>query len=127
VQREERAVTELLEHGGVVALAERWQAALATFLHATPLTDLATCARAVPAFRWSRSSLALAAAPVTRTLALRALALGPESEVDAALGRATRALTDASRGAEASAAATLLAERAAARDAARSPTSGRSS
>jgi hypothetical protein len=127
VQREERAVTELLAHGGVVELTERWRAALATFLHTTPLTDLATCAREVPAFRWSRASLALAAAPVTRTLALRALALGPESEVDAALDRATRALTDASRTAEASAAATLLAERAAARDAARSLTSVRSS
>lgn len=127
VEREERGVTELLEHGGVAELREGWLAALAHLLHATPLTDLATCAREVPAFQWSRASLALAAAPVTRTLALRALALGPESEVDAALDRATRALTDASRSAEVSAATALLAERAAARDAARSFTSARSS
>jgi hypothetical protein len=58
---------------------------------------------------------------VTRTLALRALALGPESQVDAALDRATRALADASP--EASAAAALMAERAAGRSA----TSARSS
>jgi hypothetical protein len=121
VQREERALTALLEHGGVAELAAPWQGALAAFLHATPLTDLATCARKAPTFRWSRASLALAAAPVTRTLALRALALGPESEVDAALDRATRAL--AATSGEASAASALLAERAAGR----AVTSGRSS
>ena len=54
-----------------------------------PLTDLATCARAAPAFAWNGANLGLFARPRTRAVALRALALQPSHWVDATLARAT--------------------------------------
>ena len=47
--------------------------ALATWLTKTPLTDLATADRDLPAFAWSPSTLALVGSDVGRTLAVRAL------------------------------------------------------
>jgi hypothetical protein len=70
---------------------ERFRQGLAHLLEKLPLTDLATCSRASPIFEWSGSSLGLFATPHGRVLGLRALALGPAGEVDAALGRATYA------------------------------------
>jgi hypothetical protein len=112
VTREERAITELVARGGVATLAEPWNDALGRFLRATPLTDLATCARATPKFEWSEESLAITRSPVARTLALRAIAHGPDDETDAALGRATRALVASRSWRDANDALDLLAHRA---------------
>ncbi len=71
---------------------ERLVHAVARFLERTPLTDLATCARAEPAFAWSPAALALVATGAGRTLALRAIDRLPPLEADAALGRASREL-----------------------------------
>jgi hypothetical protein len=92
VARADRALTDLVAHGGVMELAQPWNDALAHLLRLTPLTDFATCARTSPRFAWSPESLAIVRSPVARTLALRAAALQPEEDVDAALGHATRAL-----------------------------------
>ncbi len=92
VARADRAITDLVAHGGVLELALPWNDVLARLLRATPLTDFATCARAVPRFAWSQESLAVVRSPVARTLALRAAAQGPDDAADAALGRATRVL-----------------------------------
>jgi hypothetical protein len=84
---------------------------LAELLAHTPLTDLATCTRAEPSFAWGSATLALIATRTGRTIALRALARLPVTEVDAALGRATRgALAKDQNGARP--ALELLAERA---------------
>jgi hypothetical protein len=112
VEHRERALTDLVTSGGVAELDAAWTETLGRLLRATPLTDLATCARDAPAFAWSPATLALLGAPVTRTLALRALALGPEGDVDVALERATRALAE-SHPKEAGLASSLVAERAA--------------
>lgn len=85
--------------------------AMARFLTRTPLTEIATCTRPAPAFTWGDAALALVATRAGRTLAVRALARLPASEVDAALGRATRDLL-ATRPATAAAAVAVLAERA---------------
>jgi hypothetical protein len=84
--------------------------AVARFLTRTPLTELATCTRQAPAFTWGEEALALVATRTGRTLALRALAGLPPTQVDAALGRATRQLL-ATRRAAVAPAVTLLAER----------------
>ena len=84
---------------------------LAELLARTPLTDLATCTRAVPPFGWGSATLALIATRAGRTIAMRALARLPVAEVDEALGRATRgALAKNQSGARP--ALELLAERA---------------
>jgi len=85
--------------------------AVARWLRRTPLTDLATCTRPTPAFGWTEATLALVATRAGRTLATRALAPLPATEVDAALGRATRDLLVARR-ADGAPAVALLAERA---------------
>jgi hypothetical protein len=92
VTRVDRALTDLVAHGGVMELAPPWSDALTRFLRATPLTDFATCARKSPRFVWSPESLAVVRSPVARTLALRAAALEPEEDADAALGHSTRVL-----------------------------------
>jgi hypothetical protein len=84
--------------------------AVARLLTRTPLTELATCTRTAPPFTWGEATLALVATRPGRTLALRALARLPTSDVDTALGRATRELLATRRGAGAPA-VTLLAER----------------
>jgi hypothetical protein len=83
-------------------------------LERTPLTDIATCTRAAPAFALHDTILALIATPSGRTLALRALDHLPNQEVDAALGRATRDALARSRS-TAQAALALLGDRAIAR------------
>jgi len=112
VARADRGLTELVTHGGVLPLAQRWNDALARLLRSTPLTDLATCAREAPPFAWSPESLALVRSPVARTLALRAVAMGSDDATDAALGHATRALLSARAWRDASDALELLAHRA---------------
>jgi hypothetical protein len=92
VERAERGVMELLAHGGRIEQAPAFAAAVSQLLRATPLTDFASCARVAPPFVWTRETLAMVRAPVARTLALRAVSLAGAEEVDAALGRATRAL-----------------------------------
>jgi hypothetical protein len=69
---------------------ERLTIALGRLLERTPLTDVATCARAAPPFAWCSTTLAFVATQAGRTLTLRALARLPAPGVDAALGRATR-------------------------------------
>jgi hypothetical protein len=86
--------------------------ALARLLARTPLTELATCTRVVPAFVWNEATLAVVATRAGRTLALRALARLPASEVDAALGSATRALAARGPASRASHVLALLGERA---------------
>jgi hypothetical protein len=81
-------------------------------LSRTPFTDLATCSRAAPAFVWTDEVLSLVGARAGRTIALRALAMLPEVGVDAALGRATRALLGRKMHALSWPAVSLLAERA---------------
>ncbi len=104
-------LTELPSHGAAVDM-QRFTASLSTWLAKTPLTDLATCARAAPAFFWRAESLALLATPNGRTLALRALAREPELAVDEALGRATRAFAKRATSDAARLVFALLADRA---------------
>lgn len=65
---------------------------LSAWLARSPLTDLATAARARPSFAWSRSTLSLVAVPLGRVLALRALGRSPREPTLAALTRAAREL-----------------------------------
>jgi hypothetical protein len=92
VAKTERGLMELLENGGPVENAPAFAATLGSLLRATPLTDFASCIREAPPFTWTPESLALVRAPIARTLALRAVALAPMDQADAALGRATRGL-----------------------------------
>ncbi len=112
VERQERTLCELLTHGGVRELASAFEAAVSRFLRATPLTDLATASHRTPAFAWSPETLALVRTPAARTLALRAVALSPLDELDAALGAATRTLLGAHAWREASTALDFLGHRA---------------
>ncbi len=86
-----RGVMDLPGAGGAVDFASFAQS-LRHFLEKTPLTDLATCHRAAPAFAWGDETLGLVATGAGRTLATRAFARAPRGAVDASLGRATRAL-----------------------------------
>jgi hypothetical protein len=88
--------------------------AVAALLARTPLTDLATCTRAAPAFSWNEATLALLQRPAGRTLVMRALARLSPADVDVALGRASRAAIAGTRSLAPSALA-LLADRAIAR------------
>ena len=85
---------------------------LSAFLAKTPLTDIATAHRTSPAFQWTSASLGLVGARSGRTLATRALSLGPQNQVDAALGRATLQLFKAQSWQAAMVALELLGERA---------------
>jgi hypothetical protein len=76
------------------ARAARFWCSVEKLLEKVPLTDLATCARPAPRFRWTGANLGLFATPHTRVVALRALALQPSRWVDAALARATRTHVD---------------------------------
>ena len=86
--------------------------AVSELLSRTPLTDLATCARAAPRFAWRRGTLAVVATRAGRTLALRALARLVRADADAALGRATRELMTEGEAAIVSPVVSLLAARA---------------
>jgi hypothetical protein len=98
--------------GGAAIEAMRLGTAVTAFLAHTPLTDLATCARATPFFAWGAPTLSLIAMTGGRTLAERALAREPKGAVDAALGRATRALATKRAWKAVEIALELLAERA---------------
>lgn len=91
VDRTPQRLLDLPGAGGQVP-AERYAASLARFLRATPLTDMATCARPSLPFEWSGPTVAFVAMRGGRTLALRALAHAHPTDVDVALGRATRAV-----------------------------------
>ncbi len=65
---------------------------LRRFLSMSPITDLATANRSEIKFVWSKSTLALAASPVGRTLATRAIRAGSLPQKIAALDHATRDL-----------------------------------
>lgn len=91
VDRDVHKLADLPSHGSRVA-PDKFASALTAFLGRTPLTDVATCARLFPLFQWSPASIALAGTRAGRTLAVRALADGVQVDVDAALGRATKAL-----------------------------------
>jgi hypothetical protein len=107
-----RPLIDLPAAGGAVDGAD-FALSLGLWLSRSPLTDLATCARAVPAFAWSADTLALVATPTGRRLALRAMALDPlPPKVDLALGRATKRLFAARAWKQVSPALDLLAERA---------------
>jgi hypothetical protein len=71
------------------ARRERFLRVLALWLAKVPLTDLATSTRSIAPFVWTDAALGLLAGPHGRVLGLRALALGPDDDVDTALGRAT--------------------------------------
>jgi hypothetical protein len=126
VARTELGLTELIDHGGPKEHAPAFGAALARFLRATPLTDLASCARTSPPFAWTPEGLALVRAPIARTLALRAVSFvrsdgtsavesrpgQHQEDADAALGRATRALFAAKEWKDAATALDFLGHRA---------------
>jgi hypothetical protein len=69
-QRERVGLPDMAE--GVPVQTESFHAVLSAFLGCTPLTDLATIARAAPPFRWSAGSLAVVATVGGTNLALRA-------------------------------------------------------
>ncbi len=87
-----RTPRPLLELEPLAVDRERLTCAVAALLARTPLTDLATCTRAAPAFTWHSTVLNLVRASAGRTLALRALARLAPAEADVVLGRATRDL-----------------------------------
>jgi hypothetical protein len=102
----------LLELSPIAVDRERLTAAVAELLARTPLTDLAACTRAAPLFEWRPASLALLASGAGRTLVSRALSRSMAADVDAALGRATRALLASPQRERATPAVALLADRA---------------
>jgi hypothetical protein len=71
-----------------------WLEALAGWLSLSPLSDLAQCARAAPAFSWSRHTVAVVANVPGQNLALRAIAHATALE-RSAIARAVAALTQA--------------------------------
>ncbi len=111
VTRTPRPLMEL-PGGGAAIDAGRLAASVTSFLALTPLTDLATCGRAAPAFAWGATTLALVATTYGRTLTTRVMEREPRAAVDAALGRATRGLIAARAWKAAHVAFELLADRA---------------
>lgn len=91
VDRESQNLLDLPTAGGKVDAA-RFGVALDRFLRASPLTDVATCARPKPEFSWTPETLSLVSMKGGRTLALRAIRTSHTIDVDVALGRAMRAL-----------------------------------
>jgi hypothetical protein len=109
-----RPLVELPANGSAVD-GGRFAATLVSFLERTPLTDLATCTRESPTFAWTGATLGLVACRTGRTLASRVLALSLATQVDTALGRATKALLAVRAWGAAEVAMELLGERALAR------------
>lgn len=87
-----RARHGLLELSPLAVDRSRLALAVSIFLARTPLTDIATCTRETPVFRWTPAVAGLLSTPAGRCLATRVLDRLPQPEVDAALGRATLAL-----------------------------------
>jgi hypothetical protein len=111
VERTPRALMDLPAAGGSLD-PDLFAMVTRALLAKTPLTDFASCHRAAPVFLWSADTLALVATPVGRTLALRAMSRQPSDAVDAALGRATRAVLQHQAWGAAAVALDLLAQRA---------------
>ncbi len=111
VDRTPRSLVELPTAGGHVLLPE-FEAGMSAWIRKTPLTDLATCARALPKFQWSKETLELIATRGGRTLALRALDDLVALDVETALGRATKSLIDARAQSALAIVTALLGERA---------------
>jgi hypothetical protein len=111
VEKNPRKIMDLPLAGAAVD-ASRFADTVASFLGKTPLTDLASCHRASPAFVWRSESLGLVATAPGRALVMRAQAEGPKSAIDASLGRATRALIAGRAWKPVGVALDLLAERA---------------
>ena len=86
-----RPLMDLPTSGSAVD-AHRFGWVTEAFLRKNPLTDLATVNRVLPLFAWTHENLALTSTHGGRTIVNRALAVLPEREVDAALGRATKQL-----------------------------------
>jgi hypothetical protein len=75
--------------------AEVWREALARWIAASPLTDLATATRSAPEFVWTGALLGLLASPPGRTLARRgALGGGTAPRVADVLSRARERLVE---------------------------------
>jgi hypothetical protein len=73
--------------------SSRWQEAVASWVRASPLTDLATAARDVPPFAWSGAALGLVSTPPGRILALRSIdRQGEHAGAISALRRAAQAI-----------------------------------
>jgi len=89
--RTPRPLMDLPTSGGAVDVP-RFTSVVEALLSRTPLTDLVTIDRAAPLFTWRHETLTLCATSAGRTIILRAFALLPDRQVDAALGRATRQL-----------------------------------
>ena len=106
-----RPLMSLPQHGAGVD-PDRFELAVRGVLSRSPLTDLATAGREAPRFAWTAEALALGSTRAGRTLAVRALAMQPETSVDEALGRATKALMTQGRWKPAAMALDLLGERA---------------
>ncbi|HEY1958397.1 MAG TPA: hypothetical protein VGH28_22425 [Polyangiaceae bacterium] len=106
VDKSPRPLLELPGAGGHVD-APTFGAGVSAWLKKTPLTDLATCVRAAPAFTWSQETLRLISTRAGRTLALRAQDNLVSLDVETALGRATKPLI-AGRASEALAIVTAL-------------------
>ncbi|MGH7286261.1 MAG: hypothetical protein ACRELY_32480 [Polyangiaceae bacterium] len=88
VQRSGQNVAELAPTDSL----QRYQDALLRWLVKSPLTDLAHADRALGAFAWSESTIALVANPVGRTLAARTLRFTASRGALPAIERATTAL-----------------------------------
>ncbi len=101
-----------LPAGGAAIEGARLGSSVSAFLALTPLTDLATCGRAAPAFAWSAATLTLVASTRGRTLATRVMERESKPAIDAALGRATHELIGRRAWKAAHVAFELLAERA---------------
>jgi hypothetical protein len=75
---------------------DAFETAVGLLLASSPLTDLATAARATPRFSWTKGTLALIASPIGRPLGTRAIAHGTAAapHVRAALDAATERMPD---------------------------------
>lgn len=78
----------MASHGGD-ELRARYRTAIRNVLQATPLTDLATAARAQPSFAWSETTLSLMLMPPARQLAARAIRMAADRTAVDAIKAAT--------------------------------------
>jgi hypothetical protein len=111
VEKTPRALLDLPAAGGH-APAARFFEVIASFLKKTPITDLASCTRSTPEFRFTQEVLSIAGTRAGRTLLLRVLQRLPEETVDCAIGRALREVLAGGPSPPLSATLMLLAERA---------------
>jgi hypothetical protein len=105
----------ILEVDSLAVERSRLGEVIGLLLGRSPLTDLATCARVQPRYSWQPGTLALVGARGGRRLATRALDRQATSDVDGALGHATRELLRGPGRSLATPVLALLGERAMAR------------